>query len=238
MHYIYVITNRVNNKVYVGQSIKPASRWSTHKSVARLRPSQPFHFAIRKYGELNFGYELIACTRSQEDADYAEIEIISQFDSRNKLKGYNILPGGQVRSGSNHPNWGKHLSAKTRAKIGIASASRIHSLESRSKMSVSQQMYNANNPGRRKGCTRTTPYSSEEKLARSLAMLGKHKSVATEFKKGMKAINPFPKGHSYNRKLTDESIQKILLDTRRYTEIAKDYNVSRRTIGRVKQKIK
>ena len=35
MGYIYTITNKINNKKYVGQTINPQKRWSRHKLDAQ-----------------------------------------------------------------------------------------------------------------------------------------------------------------------------------------------------------
>ena len=93
MHYLYRITNTVKSKVYIGQTINPASRWYRHKADSAY-PKQVLHFAIKKYGNENFIFEVIACCLTQDNANYLEIELIKQYDSRNQKKGYNINEGG------------------------------------------------------------------------------------------------------------------------------------------------
>ena len=54
---IYKITNQVNGKSYIGQSVNPYHRFVSHKSRARnhdFRSSQALYHAILKYGEENF----------------------------------------------------------------------------------------------------------------------------------------------------------------------------------------
>ena len=95
MHYLYRITDALNNKIYIGQSNKETERWRQHKYLARQNePVQYIHRAIKKYGVENFTYEVIAQCLTQEDADETEILLIKQYDSRNKDKGYNVAPGG------------------------------------------------------------------------------------------------------------------------------------------------
>ena len=49
---VYLITNTVNGKVYVGQTINGLSkRWKGHKNDVRNGSQNPLHRAIRKYGE-------------------------------------------------------------------------------------------------------------------------------------------------------------------------------------------
>lgn len=69
--------------------------------------------AIKKYGNDQFLYELIASCKTQEDADYTEIELIKQYDTMNDENGYNIWPGGKVSSG-----W--HHTEETKAKISAS----------------------------------------------------------------------------------------------------------------------
>jgi len=93
MHYLYRITDALNNKIYIGQSNKETERWRQHKYLARQNePVQYIHRAIKKYGVENFTYEVIAQCLTQEDADETEILLIKQYDSRNKDKGYNVAP--------------------------------------------------------------------------------------------------------------------------------------------------
>lgn len=92
---IYKITNQVNGKVYIGQSINIKHRWIQHKSDAlNNRSDAPIHRAIRKYGIQNFSFEIIEeC--EQERMNEKEIYWIKYYDSTNKKKGYNIKLGGE-----------------------------------------------------------------------------------------------------------------------------------------------
>lgn len=96
MHYLYRITNQLNEKVYIGQTMDAGKRWGVHKSFARNddKPRQYIHHAIAKYGSDNFVFEVIATCRTQENADTIEDQLIQQYDSRNKEKGYNLKTGG------------------------------------------------------------------------------------------------------------------------------------------------
>lgn len=97
MHYLYLITNTENKKVYVGQTNNPSLRWSQHKSNAKYgRGNQVITRAITKYGINAFMFEEIAGCFTQENADILEEELILQYDSRNPIKGYNIDAGGNT----------------------------------------------------------------------------------------------------------------------------------------------
>lgn len=94
---IYLITNLVNGKVYVGQTrVGLGGRWKDHRDDARLNKNRPICKAIRKYGPESFSIREIASCETQEWADYLERVWILLYDSRNRDKGYNIRPGGDT----------------------------------------------------------------------------------------------------------------------------------------------
>lgn len=92
--YLYKITDLINNKIYIGQTVNSGRRWSDHKWLSKRKPEQYIHRAMNKYGVENFDYEVIATCRTSEDASETEKQLIIQYDSRNSEKGYNVAPGG------------------------------------------------------------------------------------------------------------------------------------------------
>lgn len=100
---LYKITNLINNKVYIGQSVHPNKRWWEHCSHARRKDDNlPIHLAIAKYGKENFKFEILEWT---ENYDEREHELILEYNSLSP-NGYNILNGtsnNPVMFGENHP---------------------------------------------------------------------------------------------------------------------------------------
>ena len=98
IHYLYRITNKINGKIYIGQTISPQKRWCGHKNQAKKEtPNQLISKAIKKYGSDNFEFEVIAICWSYEDANWTEEELIKQYDSlANNCKGYNLSLGGET----------------------------------------------------------------------------------------------------------------------------------------------
>jgi group I intron endonuclease len=94
MHYLYKITNTINQKNYIGQSINVEKRWRGHKYQAINNPKQLISKAIKKYGADNFEFEVIATCKSYDDANYLKEELIKQYNSlaRNGF-GYNLSFG-------------------------------------------------------------------------------------------------------------------------------------------------
>lgn len=92
--FIYKITNKINNKVYIGQTTKTVrERWLRHMSDAISgRLDTKFACAIRKYGVENFSVETIDTAESKEELDQKEIYWIHFYDSIKT--GYNSVEGG------------------------------------------------------------------------------------------------------------------------------------------------
>lgn len=157
---VYVHTNKINGKMYIGQTCqKPERRWN---SGYGYRNCSYFYNAIRKYGWENFKHEVIASNLTLEEANKFESILIEKLDTRNPDKGYNLRTGGKngllaeetkakikkAVSGENAPMLGKHLSEEAKEKIRKARQGKYcgknnpnygkhHSVESRKKMSES-----------------------------------------------------------------------------------------------------
>lgn len=97
MGYIYKITNKVNGKVYIGQTSESVSqRWYEHKYSSERVGNKDYYYALhcamRKYGCENFDVDVL------EEADNdllndREVYWIGFYDSY-KL-GYNMTLGGE-----------------------------------------------------------------------------------------------------------------------------------------------
>ena len=107
---IYKYQNKLNGKVYIGQSIDIERRQYNHKSSAYNEKANDynsqFHQAIRKYGLENFDFEIIAELTPEEytrqTLNQLEIFFIRYYDSFKN--GYNATEGGDDAFGNNiHP---------------------------------------------------------------------------------------------------------------------------------------
>lgn len=101
---IYKITNKIDNKCYIGQSTNLKSRIKSHKSMLKHNNERNILLkrATEKYGYKNFEIEIIKyCI--EEELDYYELYFIQYYSSYKRNKGYNIELGG---------NQNKHLSKK------------------------------------------------------------------------------------------------------------------------------
>jgi len=99
---IYKYTNKINRKVYIGQTVNEVRRSWEHKTT---KGDSYFHRAIKKYGYENFEYRIlfIVCCNSLQDLENTlnikETTAIKFYNSNQKEFGYNITSGGGGRSG-------------------------------------------------------------------------------------------------------------------------------------------
>lgn len=101
---IYKITNKINGKIYVGQSNCIQRRFAQHKSPYEQQrfPNKPLYKAFKKYGIQNFSFEVIEQC-SQEQLNIREKFWIKTLHSLCHQHGYNITAGGDGPQDDNHP---------------------------------------------------------------------------------------------------------------------------------------
>lgn len=99
--YIYLVTNKVNNKKYVGQTRTTIlDRWYGHKHDAKRGKKTAFALALIKYGFENFiidELEKIVANTEEELISLLndkEIYYIKKYNSKSHNNGYNITSGG------------------------------------------------------------------------------------------------------------------------------------------------
>ena len=57
---IYMITNKINNKKYIGQSVRIEIRWREHKnSYLKNDTNSHLYNAMKKYGIENFDFNIL-----------------------------------------------------------------------------------------------------------------------------------------------------------------------------------
>lgn len=99
MYYIYKITNKNNNKTYIGQSINPEKRLKEHIYGRKNKKIPYFERILRKYGIEEFTFEIIDKSNNRDYIDYLEKKYIKKFNCI-KPNGYNILKGGRNQQGA------------------------------------------------------------------------------------------------------------------------------------------
>ena len=93
---IYVITNNINNKKYIGKSFD-VNRRLRHHQIDTFNPNSAeynsvIHRAIRKHGIENFSFNVLELC-DENDLDSREMYWINKYETYGK--GYNMTLGGQ-----------------------------------------------------------------------------------------------------------------------------------------------
>lgn len=212
---IYVLTNKVNGKQYVGRDVNLPNRPNKH--LAGKTPScSAIHRAIKKHGRDVFDISIIPYPFiSNEALNAIEIWKITQLNTKTP-HGYNLTGGGEGIRGFSHTpetrqrlseiNRGKTHSLETRQKISSGNFGKILSLETRQKMSNSKR-------GEKNAMYGKT-FSPEHRQKISSGNLGKNHSLETrqrlsEINRG-KTLSP-----EHRQKLSDSHLgNKPTLETR------------------------
>lgn len=92
---IYKIENKINHKIYIGQTNDPDRRWREHCAI-RSEYISLLERAINKYGKENFSFEVLGWF---EDYNEKEQEFITSYRCL-APNGYNIAIGG-----NEPPHW-------------------------------------------------------------------------------------------------------------------------------------
>ena len=91
---IYKVTNNINKKIYIGQTIQDENiRWNHHIREALNGSNTKFHRALRKYGKDGFIWEVIEEV-DNDKLNEREIYWISYYNSYKQ--GYNSTTGGDL----------------------------------------------------------------------------------------------------------------------------------------------
>ena len=104
LYVIYLITNLINNKKYVGQTIqgREARRWQEH-FIFCVNYNKPLYNAIKKYGAENFEFKVIESDIPEDIIDEQEKYYIKYYNTFYlNGQGYNMTEGGQGIHGYVH----------------------------------------------------------------------------------------------------------------------------------------
>lgn len=114
--YIYLITNLINGKQYIGQTVQTIKgRFNGHKYPCKKNTNMVIIKAIKKYGKENFKIEEIDTAYNQEELNLIEGVYMSWFNTL-APNGYNIK---EIIDGK-----GK-LSEETKKKISKSNSTKI-----------------------------------------------------------------------------------------------------------------
>jgi group I intron endonuclease len=93
MYKVYVWTNSVNGKRYIGTTGTTMEKRAGVNGYY-YQGSPKFYAAIQKYGFDKFHYDILADGLTKEEAAELEARYIKEFDTMNPDVGYNLQEGG------------------------------------------------------------------------------------------------------------------------------------------------
>ena len=189
---VYVITNIVNAKQYVGITKNLNRRWSQHKGLNKSSPI--LHNAIKKYGIDNFVFTHFADAFDWESAQDIERMLIAEKNTKFP-HGYNMTEGGEGTLGFPAPNKGVPMSEEAKKKSSAARIGKKSSAQARENQSLALK-------GMKK--------SEEHKAKIGAAQKGipcpqRGRSGKTMSEQAKKKLSDAKKGHA----MPDETKQKI-----------------------------
>jgi len=220
---IYLLTNKINGKVYIGQTWLKNAQDRMGKSATNYRNCKYLYAAIKKHGYKNFEYTILEDTAPKDESEEAQKEVqilidkledeyIIKYDSRNPDIGYNIKEGGrggkhseetkkkisEALSGEKSPWFGKHLSEEAKQKISEANTGNIRTQEQKDQQSKDMIEWHKENPH---------------------PMLGKHHTPET-----LEKISEAGKGRIMPREAVERGAKKrIKISKEKEQEIIADY---------------
>ncbi len=156
---VYRITNLINNKSYIGSSIKIDKRFNVHKCLLLGNKHHCKHLqnAVNKYGFENFKFEIIStcpseyCIKMEQwfiDNIKPEYNILKRADSRLGVKTSEETKEKQREAKLKNPNfyWKGKKRPEVSEWLGKKNIGRKQSEEEKLKRSNSRKEYFKNNP--------------------------------------------------------------------------------------------
>jgi len=144
--YVYITTNKLNNKRYIGQH--KSKDWDNKY----FGSGKLLNFAIQKYGKENFICYPLAWAWNQKELDELEIDYIAHYKPE-----YNIATGGL--GGSKKP------SEETKRKISIANKGKKRDEETKQKISLLQKGKKLSEETKNKMRNKSLSYETKKKIS-------------------------------------------------------------------------
>lgn len=218
---VYKITNKVNNKSYIGSSINIKMRWQKHIYDLKkdLHPNKHLLESYKKYGEHNFEFsilEIVEDTDQLIDREQYYLDFYKSYEN-----GYNIRKFAENNFGYKHSkktiekcriaSTGKQHTEETKKRISLSNIGKIVSEETKKKMSLAKKGKSSHWKGKKRS-------EKQKKIISDMA------------KKRIGELNP-------NSKIKNADIEKIKFmfyqEKIKINTIAESFEVSRSTIKRI-----
>jgi group I intron endonuclease len=237
---IYKVTNKINNKIYIGKTIRSLviRRKEHEKSNNKMR--MIFHKALKKYGIENFDLEIIDTAIAHQELCERERYWIKKLNSRDTNIGYNITEGGEIGDTlSNNPNKSEIIRKMSETML------ELYKKHPERKLELSKKLSGKNNPMYGKsyhthGLINYAKFRKNKKfddifsiekvnaIKSKISIGNKNKKITLEQKEHYRLANLGEKNPFY-RKLPQKIIDSILEEystTKVFKEISNKLNIS------------
>ena len=225
---IYMIQNKVNNKMYIGQAVDIEDRWGEHRRGLRggYHPNKHLQNSWKRDGEENFEFSiLLECAESQLNTfeEYYILELMTYNDR----VGYNKTYGG----GSGRPTeetkrklsesikgkycgeksywYGKHRSEEVKRKISESLKGKQLSEEAKRKISEFQKGKQLSEETKRKMSESSKGKQLSEETKRKMSESKKGRPHSEETKRKMSESLKGEKNPNYGKQLSEEHKRKL-----------------------------
>lgn len=219
MGYIYLLTNKINNKQYVGQTICEDinKRWNQYKKIDKKCIGRCLYNAFIKHGINNFKFQII-CICFDKDCNTYEKEYIKKYNTLSP-NGYNLKEGGN--NSKHHPETIELIRASLKGRITCPMTDAI-------RLKLSESLRGDKNPNFGK------KMSDEQKKKISYTMTNTLYELS---EKQLKALNT---GHLENKKKVGkyDNNNNLLEEFKCITEASNITKISRQGISKVCNNIK
>ena len=259
---IYLITNKINGHMYVGQSIDIHRRWREHCALRDL-DSSLVEKAIAKYGEENFSFDIIITlendTEKLNDAEREWIAILNTYEDKNH---YNQTPGGDFNpmnvleiaakiSGENNPTKnpevrakisealkGKEVSEETKRKISEGNKGKKMSEEARKKISKAHKGKKKSKEHRKKISEAHSGKKLSEETRKKMSEAKKGKKRSEEARKKISEAKNTTGYYRVGKKKTPTYRQRFAYYYRYYDDDGKQHSIFSVDLEKLEKKVK
>lgn len=212
---IYMWTNRVNSKRYIGKCHRDVIK--RRRDHIRGKGSKLLKRAIDKYGIDNFDFEILHDGILDDFLSGYEIEAIRKYKSK-VPNGYNLTDGGEgllnpsdeIRRKMGLAHKGKSISVETRQKLSKAKkGKKVHTPETRRKLSKISKSRRHTPETRRKISQSNKGKKLSEEHRQQISEAQKGRKHSEEHRRKNSEAHKGEKNHNYGKKLSPERRQQI-----------------------------
>lgn len=192
--HVYKVTNLINGKIYIGQTIKIGKRFLEYYGSGKY-----IKRAIKKHGITNFIKEIIWFCKTKEELNEQEIFWIKLYNSTDRKIGYNIREGGIGGINNGHV-----CSDEAKQKISKANTGKRRTDEQKEKIKKALKESEAN-----KKRLENLSMSEETKEKLRIVNTGRKRSEETKQRQSESAKNRPPITEETRKKLIKNSTGRI-----------------------------